>query len=453
MRVWLAIVALAFWLSPVSAQQQPVIIDKVIAKVGDEFILHSEVAERLAIAQEKKAVPDGGKCTILEDLMVKNLLVHYARLDSVEVPEAQVEAELDARIEQILGMMGNDMQQLEDYYGMTVSQMKELTRQDLRKDLNARQMRTTILEGIRVTPAEVVEYYDGIPSDSMPFFNSEVEIAELVYKPKVNPEERQKALDEINEMKQRIEDGEEFEKLARLYSDDIGSGKQGGSLGRNARGAFVQEFEAVAYRLEQDEISDVVETEFGFHIIRLDGRWGNVIETSHILIRPTITEADLDTARSILMGVRSKILSDSMSFEMAVKEYGEENVQSHSNGGRVTNPQTGNTFFETSELDHQVFFAIDTLDVGDITGPIEYRVPTGDVIYKLILLHSRTPPHRASLQQDYSKIQNAARSGKQSEAISKWIEKKVQDTFILIDDSYDSCPNLDKWRSGSVSRS
>lgn len=453
MRELLVLMVLALTSISVAGQQQQIVLDKVIAKVGDEYILHSEVAERVAMAEEKKALPEGGKCTILEDLMVKNLLVHYARLDSVEVPEAQVEAELDARIDQLLGMMGNDVRQLEEYYGMSIAQMKELTRQDLRKDLNSRQMRSAILEGIRVTPAEVVDYYEEIPSDSMPFFNSEVEIAELVYTPKVNRYERQKALDQIAEIQERLANGEEFEKLARLYSDDLGSGKQGGSLGRNARGSFVPEFEAAAYRLEAGEISDVVETEFGFHIIRLDGRWGNVIESSHILIRPNITDADLDTAKMILMDVRARVLQDSMTFEEAVKEYGEETVQSYSNGGRVTNQQTGNTFFETSELDHQVFFAIDTIGVGEITGPIEYRTPRGDLIYKLIKLQSRTPPHRASLQQDYSKIQNAAKIGKQSQAISKWIEKKVGDTFIMIDETYDECPNLDKWRTGGISRS
>jgi len=452
MRVWLTIVVIGLSV-PLFGQQDTRILDKVIAKVGDEFVLHSEVSERLAIAEEKKAVPEGGKCTILEDLLVTNLLVHHARIDSVEVPDEQVEAELDARIEQILGMMGNDIAQFEDYYGMTVAQAKELNRIDLRKKLNAQKMRSVILEGIKVTPAEVVKYFDDIPSDSLPYFNSEVEIAELVYKPKVNQIERQKSLDEVNELKQRIEDGEEFEKLARLYSDDLGSGKQGGSLGRNARGAFVQEFEAVAYRLEVGQISDVVETEFGFHIIRLDGRWGNVIETSHILIRPKVTEADLDTARALLYSIRDKIIEDSISFEGAVREYGEENVQSYSNGGRVTNPQTGNTFFETSELDHQVFFAIDTVPEGLITSPIEYSAPTGDKIFKLVQLQSRTPPHKANLQQDYSKIQNAARNSKQNEAVSKWIEKKVKDTFILIDNTYDSCPNLEKWGVGGVTGS
>ena len=149
MRVWLAVLVLVMGMNTAFGQQNPVVLDKVIAKVGDEFVLHSEVSERIAIAKEKKAVPEGGKCTILEDLMVTNLLVHHARIDSVEVPDEQVEAELDARIEQILGMMGNDVAQFEDYYGMTINQAKELNRLDLRKKLNAQKMRSVILEGIK----------------------------------------------------------------------------------------------------------------------------------------------------------------------------------------------------------------------------------------------------------------------------------------------------------------
>jgi len=434
----------------VGMQAQSLVLDKVMAKVGKEYVLLSEVEERYALALEKGQEPEGLKCTILEELLVTNLLVHRARIDSMEVPSEEIEDQLDKRISQILEMMGDDISQFESYYGMTISQAKELNRIDLRKRLNAQKMQASIMEGIKITPAEVIEYFDDIPTDSLPFFNSEVEIAEIIYKPQVNPAERKKALDKINEVVEKLNNGESFEDLARKYSDDLGSGQQGGSLGRQTRGTFVTEFEAAAYKLNNHEVSDIVETPFGYHIIRLDGRWGDALSVSHILIRPKITMEDLDTAMAFLMTIRGGILSDSISFAQAVREYSDDDAQSYSNSGRVTNPKTGNTFFETADLDHQIFFALDTLDVLSITEPIEFREPRGDVFYKLVELQSRTPPHRASLQRDYSKIVNAAKQSKQNEAFATWIDNKIQGTFILVDDYYNNCPNLEKWNVESI---
>ncbi len=444
------IVGIICLLSAVNMQSQSLVLDKVIAKVGNEYVLLSEVEERYALASEKGGLPEGARCKILEELLVTNLLVHHARIDSIEVPDAEVEDQLEKRISQILEMMGDDVSKFESYYGMSIVQAKEMNRTDLRKKLNAQKVQASIMDGIKVTPAEVIAYFDAIPTDSLPFFNSEVEIAEIIYKPKVNEAEQQRALDQINDIKERIDNGESFEELAMAESDDLGSGRQGGSLGRNTRGTFVTEFEAAAYKLNNHEITDVVETQFGYHIIRLDGRWGDALEVSHILIRPKITMEDLDKAQAFLMTLRHGILTDSISFSQAVREYSDENAQSYSNSGRVTNPKTGNTFFETADLEHQVFFALDTVDVHGITGAIEFREPRGDVIYKLVQLQSRTPPHQASLQLDYSKIQTAAKQSKQNEAFSTWIDNKLASTYILVDDYYDTCPNLEKWNVKSI---
>ena len=449
------VVAVVFAVLALHATGQQMVLDKVIAKVGNEFVLHSEVEERYALAKERGAVlPDNMKCTIVEELMVTNLLVHHARIDSVEVEDAEVERQLDERITQILQMMGDDVQQFESYYGMTVAQAKELNRIDLRKKLNAEKVRRLILENIKVTPAEVIEYFNQIPEDSLPYFNSEVEIGEIIYKPEVNPVERQKALDRVKEIQNRIKEGEPFADLAMRYSDDFASGRQGGDLGRTTRGSFVPEYEAAAYKTDVGDVTGIVETQFGFHIIKVEGRWGNAIQTRHILIRPHITEADLDSAKQFLLDLREGIMSDSMAWAQAVSDYSDEDSQSYSNSGRVSNPKTGNTFFETPDLDHQVFFAIDSVEVGGLTGPVEFRSQTGDVYYKLIQLQSRTPPHRASLQRDYSKILNAAKQSKQNEAFGRWIDRKIGQTFIVLEeDYYAKCPNLEKWNTGSVTKS
>ncbi|MDX1408770.1 MAG: peptidylprolyl isomerase, partial [Saprospiraceae bacterium] len=427
-------------------QAQAYVLDRIIAKVGNEYVLHSEIEERVSLWKQKQGeLPEGARCTFLEEMLVTNLLVHHARIDSLEVPDEEVEKQLNRRFDNILGMMGNDIRQFEEYYGMTVSQSKEFMRADLRKQMNAEKMQNTIIEGIRVTPAEVKAYFNKIPRDSLPYFNSEVEIAEIVYKPQVSDSARAAALAKIRMIQDSIARGADFGEMARRYSDDRGSGSQNGRLGRSPRGSFVPEFEAVAYQLSKGEISDVVETEFGFHLIRLEERLGNVIDVSHILIRPAITDNDLEKAENRLMEIRALITTDSIPWLDAVRLYSDSKAQSYSNGGRVTNPNTGNTFFETSELDPDVFFATDSIDVGDVTVPLSFRTQTGDVIFKLIQLQSRTPPHRASLQQDYSKIRNAARQSKRNVAFNKWIEERITNTYILVDGTYEGCENLERW--------
>ncbi len=438
---------LFFLLCHVSGSGQ-VVLDKVIAKVGKEFVLLSEVEEQYAIWAERGSVPDDARCNILESMLVSNLLVNRAQIDSIEVTDEEIESQLDARMEQILGMMGNDMNQFESYYGMTVSEAKELNRNDLRKKLYAERMQQQIIENIKVTPSEVIAYFQKIPKDSLPYFNAEVELGEIVYKPPVNDAERARAVAKAEQVLLELRDGADFGDLARKYSDDRGSAQQGGDLNWAVRGNLVPEFEAAAYKLDTGEISPIVETEFGLHIIKLmETRRGNSIHAQHILIRPAITEKDLEKARARLMEIRNEIISDSISFEEAVKKYSDPKAQSYTNGGRMVNPKTGNTFFETDpeHLDADIFFAIDTIDVGEITGPVEFRANTGDLIYKIFRLQSRTPPHRASLGQDYSRIQEAARQSKRNQAFNEWIDENIQNTYIEVDPHFQGCPNLESW--------
>ena len=429
----------------VQMNAQAYVLDKVIAKVGNEFVLHSEVEERLSLWAKNSEVPEGARCTILEELLVTNLLVHRAQIDSLEVADEVVEKQLDRRFTDILAMMGNDAKQFEEYYGMTITQSKEFMRADLRKKLNAEKMQSSIIDGIRATPAEVINYFERIPKDSLPYFNSEVEIAEIIYKTKVSKEARLAALGKIQMIQDSLANGGNFESLARRYSDDRASGSQDGYLGRSPRGSFVQEFEAAAYQLETGEISDIVETEFGFHLILLKKRLGTVIDVSHILIRPEITDEDIQKTEEKLLQIREEIRQDSISWKDAVKKYSDSKAQSYSNGGRVVNPKTGNTFFETADLDPDIFFATDSIDIGEVTVPLSFRSQTGDVVFKLIQLQSRTPPHKASLRQDYSKILNAAKQSKRNEAFNEWIDEKILGTFILLDRTYDGCENLQRW--------
>lgn len=444
------ILLIAFVSTSLTIFAQREIIDKVIANVGSEIVLLSEVEEQHALALAQQGVlPEGTRCVILENLLAQKLLVNQARLDSILVTELEVEAQLEARIEQILAYMNGDESQFEAYYGQTIAEVKEAFRADLENQLLSDRMRGTIMSEVTVTPAEVKEFFNMIPKDSLPYFDSEVEIGEIVIKPEVNELEKEKARKELDEIRTRIvEGGEDFAELAQKYSDDFGSGRIGGDLGWTKRGKFVPEFEAEAYKLDPNEISEVFESEFGFHIVQLLERRGNTIHTRHILIKPEITDEDLLVAKAKLDTVRQLLETDSISFSFAVKKYGYKDVQSFNNDGRLTNPQSGNTFFSIAELEPDVYFTIDTMEVDGYSNPFPYKTPQGETMFRIVQLQSRTLPHVANLETDYSKIQEATINAKKSNFINEWLAEKVESTFIYIDEMYDGCPAIDKWTEG-----
>lgn len=432
---------------------QRAVIDKVVATVGGEYVLLSELEEQYAaVKAQNPTLPGDIRCEILDQILVAKLLVNQAKLDSVVVSEEEVEEQLNARIERILSYMNDDITQFEAYYGQSITQVKEQFREDLRAQVLSERMRSQVLAGVKVTPSEVKDFFAKIPKDSLPYFSSEVEVGEIVYVPPVNAVEKQRAIDKLTALREQITVGTTtFEEAAKRFSDD-GSARIGGDLGWAKRGKFVPEFEATAYQLEPGEISAVTETEFGFHLIQLLERRGNSIHVRHILVRPEITEDDLEKARVHLDSVRHLILSDSISFSMAVKKFGNEDVQSFTNDGRMINPATGNTFFEVADLDPDIYFAIDTMKIGSISAPFSYATPVGETHYHIIQLQSRTDPHRANLQQDYSKIQEATKQSKQNDFLSSWIEGKVQSTYVELDARFEGCPNLSKWRDDGIVR-
>lgn len=426
--------------------QERMVIDKVIARVGTESILLSDVEEQhsYAVSQGQEA-SSTLKCQILESLLGQKIIVHQAKLDSVIISDEEIEASLDFRIEQVLRQMNGDEKFFEEYYQMTVEEMRENLRDDLEQQMLAERMQASVLNEVKITPSEVKKFFKSIPSDSLPYLNAEVEIAEIVVKPKVNEEERLISLKRILDLRKRIvENGEDFAELAKIYSDDPGSGSRGGDLGFAERGTYVQEFEAAAYVLEKGEISEPVETQFGFHILQLIERRGNKIHLRHILVKPDITSADNDLAKAHLDSIKVKISNEEMTFIEAVKKYSEEDVPSYHQNGMLQNPKTGKYAFETAELPSEIYFAIEDMDVTDISEILEYPLPTGETYFRIVQVISMTKPHKASLEMDYSKIQNFAKESKKNEYFSNWLEEKIGSTYIKIDNSYLTCPSIEE---------
>lgn len=427
--------------------QQEILIDKVVAQVGSELILLSEVERQfISIKQSQGYLENSAKCDILENMMAAELMVHQARLDSLEVTDEEVEMQLEARINSILSQMGGDEAFFERYYGKSVNAVRDEMREDMGHQMLAEKMQMEILNQVNITPKEVEKFFKSIPEDSLPYFNAEVEIGEIIMVPVSSQEENERAIAQLEEYRNKIINEEaSFDDLASRYSDDYGSARSGGDLGWQKRGSFVPEFEAVAYSLEPGEISEVVESPFGYHIIQLLERRGNSIHTKHILIKPEITQADLDKTKNELLKVKAKIESDSIDFQRAVKLYGEENVESFSNNGRMTNPMNRSTFFETKDLPPDIYFAIETMEVDDVSEPMDFTTPTGETQFRIIQLQSRTRPHKASLKEDYEKIQQYAKESKKNEYFNNWIISKIGTAYTHIDPLYMDCPNVQLW--------
>lgn len=443
---------LLFILTGLNVSGQNTLVDKIIGVVGDQAILLSDVESQFELYKKQQGfLPDDARCQILDQLLMQNMLVVRAELDSLELDDAQVEQQLQARIDQILQMMGGRMDQFIDYYGKTPEEVKEDFREDLRKQLLAQRMQQEVMARAKVTPSEVVAFYESIPSDSLPYFNSEVEVGEIVMKPVPNEKQLKLTRDRLNDMRNQILAGTaDFAQLAKLNSDDIGSRRTGGDLGWAPRGQFVTEFEAAAYNLEDNEISEPVKTDFGYHIIQLLGRRGNLIHTRHILLKPKIEQSDIDATRNKLDSIRKLVAIDSISFEYAVARFSEENTQSKTNAGRVSNPKTGDNFFEIGDLQPEIFFAIDTMKVGQVSSPIKFEnIQTNEITFKSIILFSRTEPHVANLKDDYSKIQNAALERKKIGYMEDWVNEQKGKIFIKIDEDYGNCSNIKDWNTNS----
>lgn len=430
-------------LSPAQGQN-PLLIDKVIAKVGSEFILKSEVEEEYSYAlKQKPGLGTEVKCEILEGIIEQKVIIYQAKLDSVEINEEEVESQLDFRFDAVLRQMNGDESFFKEYYGATVAEMKDRYRDDQRQKLLAEKMQYDLLADIEITPKEVEKFFNSIPADSLPYFKSDIEFSELVYKPTINEEEKQKAFNKLSDIRRRIVDGkEDFATLATKFSQDPGSAVRGGDLGFAKRGSYVPEFEATVYALKKDEISEIIETEFGYHIIQLQERKGNSVKARHILIKPEITKEDLEKAKEKIEHVKSLILKDSITFEQAVKEYSMKTIPSYSNSGRVKNFNNNSTFFAADELDADTYFTLFDLKPGDLSKVEVFTFPNGEQAYRLLKLNSISKPHRANLKEDYHKIATFAKESKKMETFTNWIRERRNEMYIYVDQEYGTCENL-----------
>jgi peptidyl-prolyl cis-trans isomerase SurA len=439
---------LAFWiLGQAQAQETATgqVVDKIIAKVDNNILLESEVQKSYleAISQAQQGIEAPTRCSVFESLLINKLMVAKAVVDSVIVTDGEVLLEANNRFAMVMQQFGGDEAMLAEMYGKTAEQLKAELEEVMREQLIVRKMRKTITDGITVSPAEVRAFYLNIPKDSLPLFTSEATVGQIVRKPETNPKVREEIIAQLKQFKEAIASGKStFAELAKAYSEDPGSGAQGGDLGFFRRGELAPEYEATALGLRQGEISDPIETQFGFHMIQLLENKGSTFNTRHILRIPKASEEDIAKAERYLDSLKKEVLAGKIDFAKAAKEYSQDRTTSDA-GGFFTDPATTSNRLSLRTLEDPVlYFTIDTMKVGDITPPIRFEDPREGTKVRILFYKARYPAHKANLEDDYEKLKAATLRRKEDEVLSKWFVTAKEDIFIDIDPSYDRCNAL-----------
>lgn len=436
----------AFLLYQPVFSQEPQVIDQVVAVVGKNVILQSDIENQYIQYRLQRGISGSAetiRCQILEDLLFQKLLLNQAEVDSVTVTDEQVNQEMERRLRYFIGELGSQ-EKLEAYYNKTITEIKNELRRLVKDQMLVQEVQNGIMSKIEVTPSEIKSFFKTLPKDSIPMVNTEYEIAQIVKNPPISIDEKLRVKERLYELRKRILNGERFSTLAVLYSEDPGSARKGGELGLYGRGELYPEFEAVAFKLKEGEVSDVVETEAGFHILQLIERRGDYVNVRHILLMAKVSPEALEKARLELDSIAGLIRSDSLTFEAAVEKFSDD--PNKSNGGLLLNPYSGGSLFEADDLDPQVSFVVDKLSVGQLSDPVPMKTEDGKDAYRLLMLKKKTTPHKANLKDDYNRIQSWALQQKKQDAVDNWIRNKSQKAYVRINSSYDTCSFKFSWK-------
>jgi peptidyl-prolyl cis-trans isomerase SurA len=410
-------------------------LDRIISIVGDDVVLKSDVDNQYAYFVANGQVDDGTmRCQILEKLIIEKLLLNKARQDSLVVSDDQVESELGRKLNYFIQGYGS-VAKLEEEYKKPLIEIKADLWPDIKDQLLIDKMREQVISKVVITPREVKKFFNAFPTDSLPYLPAEVELFHLVKRPVASAASKKEAKARLESLREQIVRGEgAFQDLAKRNSNDPGSARLGGDLGEFGRGRMVPAFEEVAFKLKEGEISPVFESEYGYHVMQVYKRVGELVSARHILIVPTVAYEDELRAEDELAKIRKKITeTDTLSFEKAAKEFTDDEA-TKACGGCIKNPQTGETRVPLDLLDADFYLKVDEMKEGDITEPMEWIGPDNKKVYHILYLKKRVAPHMASLESDYQKIQAAALQAKQATELERWMVSARKNIFIEIKD-------------------
>lgn len=430
------------------AQKYDGVIDKTVALVGNSMILLSQIESEVQMMQFQGYVSDRDlRCEVLENMMVSKLFYTQAQLDSLAVNPDMVEASLNERVDNILSQLGGEAE-VEKYFGKPLHMLREEWRNVFVEQNLAQEMQREVAGKVsEVTPKEVQQYYRRTSKDSLPVIPTQYQYSQIVLYP--NVERAAMAVRErLLEFRQRILDGEKFSLLATLYSEDPGSAMKGGELGMASRTIFWPAFSDAAMALKEGQVSPIVETPDGFHLIQMIRKDGDMFNARHILLKPRYTAEDRDSAFIRLDSIRNVILADSITFQQGAWKFSED-TKSRTNGGLVADPNTGAPFFDVDNLKPADFKVLQNMKEGEISAPFESvddEGRSGNTVYKIVRLEKIRPSHTATVEEDFNVLLDITTSNKAMEAIEKFIKEKQQTTYIVIDPMFQKCVFLrDGW--------
>ena len=424
------------------------VIDKVIAQVGDNMVLLSDIQ-----SQRMQAIQSGEKdtanldCMLLEQLLYQNLLINQAKLDSVVITDAQVDGEMENRLRVIISQIGS-RDALEKFYGKSTSAIKDEFRPAIKNRLLAQEMERQITDGVTVSPKEIETFFKGLSKDSIPYINAKLRLQQIAIFPEVTESDKEKASKFLDDIRNKIIAGEKsFKSMAALYSEDPGSRAQGGEIVAT-RGQMVPQFEAAVFSLKPGEISKVIESDYGFHIIQLEERKGDDYSCRHILIIPTTSDEEFAKASAKIEECFAKLRKNEITWNDAVMLYSND-ADTKWNQGNLSNPYTGDQFWDMenlNQIDPQIYILISGIKVGEISQPSTYeemaKHRTG---VRILRLAQQTLPHAANLTEDYQLIQNAALNLKKQQTIKEWVNNKIRNAYCRIDSEYSDCDYQYVW--------
>ncbi|MEN8227237.1 MAG: peptidylprolyl isomerase [Bacteroidota bacterium] len=424
---------------------QPLIIDRVVGVVGDFNILQSDIEQQYyQMKMSGMYMAPDARCELFNHFVELKLLMAQSKIDSVEVGPDMVEMQMESRLDYFVNQFGSE-KEMESYFNKSIFDIKDDLREAIREQMITDEVRSSIVADVSTTPSDVKSFYRAMHPDSIPYINTQVKLAQLVAYPTFSEEEVFKVKERLLELRGRVQEGEDFGTLAILYSEGPSASRRG-ELGFMMRSELDKEYANTAWALKPGQVSKIVESAFGYHIIQMVERRGDRANTRHILMNPKADANAKQKAIYKLDSLRTVIVDDSISFDMAAKRYSEDK-NTNVNGGLIVNPQTMAATFELDQLPTKDYYMIRNMEVGDLSETYESTDNKGKACYKVLQLKERSEPHRANLKQDYLLLQNMALQYKNSEVMKEWYLDKKESTYIRIDPSFKNCTLFDQQTS------
>ena len=419
-------------------------IDKIVATVGDEILLKSEIeAQYLQYLTQGNESSSELRCNVVEDLLFQKLLINQAKLDSLEVTSDQVMSEVNNRIKYFENQLGS-VEKLEEYFNKSLNEIESEIKNIVKEQLYAQKMQSKIVEDVKVTPQEAKTFYNSLENSLKPLIATQFEVSQIVIEPVISDTQKNEIRKQLNGFRDRVNNGENFNVLATLYSDDQGSAVKGGELGFVNRGDLVPEFERAAFRLKEGEVSEIVESQFGLHIIQLISRRGDQINVRHILKTVKPNSKAIQDANKRATELYNKLISKEISFEQAIIEYSDD--ESKNNSGLILDPNSMSSLINFDNISSDFKIVVNDMQVGEISKPVVINFSDNKDLFRIIKINKRIESHIANIVDDFNFVKELTINNKKEKITLEWVNNKINKTYINLNEHLLECDFRNNWK-------